>query len=192
MLDREENGKQKIVVYFLGLSSLIEDKGRHARVPTAYLNMKGEGTMIGGGEDDGESDKESVDLMFDPDEGEQESVEANFSLEDVKNGNVNIIVLHAEVKDTQFGQELFNYLEENELVSYFFVDEWQKNIHWQSIRRKMFTLVPRLMLQFKVPIVLSTATIRPAEVTFAKEVWGVSNSVTIQAGVNKCPDTLIK
>ena len=44
-----------MVLYFLGLSSLIEDKGRKAKVPTVWMNMGGRAMKKSGPEEmDGE------------------------------------------------------------------------------------------------------------------------------------------
>ena len=166
-----------MVLYFLGLSSLIEDKGKKAKVPTVWMNISGRGTLKKPGHE--EMDPESGDdLAY---EDELEDSEANFTIEDVKQGKVNVIVLHAETIDTPFGKQLLEYLEESKSTSYIFVDEWQKNLHWRNIRPKMYSLVPRLMLQLKVPVVLATATILPSEVKTATDVWGVKNAVIIES-----------
>ena len=128
------------------------------------------------------SDSETEEI----DENQTDKLEdavANFTIEDVKSGKVNLIILHAETIGSPFCKQLFDFLEEERCISYIFVDEWQKNLHWKTFRPKMYTLVPRLMIQLKVPVVLATATILPSEVKMAKDVWGVKDSVVIEA----CP-----
>ena len=185
VLDQEETGKSRIVLYFLGLSSLIEDKGRSAKVPTVWMNIQGKASMQ-------KEDNNNEDFLSETEESDEnqtdklEDAVANFTIGDVKSGKVNLIILHAETIETPFCQQLLEFLEER-CISYIFVDEWQKNLHWKTFRPKMYTLVPRLMLQLKAPVVLATATILPSEVKTAKDVWGVKDSVVIEACPVQCP-----
>ena len=102
-------------------------------------------------------------------------------MEDLIQGKVQVIVMHAETMDSKKGEEILDYLTRNDLVSCVFVDEWQKCLHWKQFRPRMFSLVPRMLLQVKAPVVLATATILPSEVAYARKTWHMEDSVSITA-----------
>lgn len=195
-MDRLQQGRRRVLLYFLGLNSVIEDKARSANVPTIHLNMRG----ADAGEEKGEDSEESKESdMEDEEEAEKTdksnekiNVDMKMTLEDIKAGKVQIIVMHAETLDAENVAVMLNYLVDNDLVSGVFIDEWQKNLHWKPFRPRMYSLVPRLLLQVKAPVVLATATILPTEVEFAKKTWCMENTVSLTASPVQPQHFLVK
>ena len=175
-----------VILYLVPLNSIIEQQAR-----VFSSKMTGVGVLSAGGSateavavtssDESEEEEGEIGDIEEPRKkrprAEKEPQgDANFGIEEIEQGNIKIIIAHAESLHTTTGRQIIAHLATNKLILGTIVDEAHKFLHWVNFRPKMGTIVPFLLGKSnKAPVVLLTATLTAAEVKQVTKKWLLKN-----------------
>ena len=175
---REERGVSTgVLLYILPLNTLLKLQTSTMAKYTSvgYLTITGKSKKVPEGEEDWSSDTE---------QDEDDSAESTFSIDDLKNGNIKIVVCPPESIHTEEGKKIFSFLFKKNLILATIVDEVQKFIHWRYIRPVMFDIIPFILAKSKsnpFPFALLSATVVPEEVKLASKAWCLKRPLVLKA-----------
>ena len=152
---REERGVTTgVILYILPLNTLLKLQTSTMAKYTSvgYLTITGKAKKVSEGEEGWSSDS---------DQERSDNAESTFSIEDLKKGNIKMIVCPPESIHTEEGKKIFSFLFKNNLILATIIDEVQKFIHWRFIRPVMFDIIPFILSKSKsnpFPFALLSAT----------------------------------
>jgi hypothetical protein len=188
MLRKLDSKPAGVVLHLVPYNSIIKDKVTSPWLPTGYIMMGGatggeEGVTEGRAEEDG-------DL--------EDMVTSNFTVQDLHEGKLSVIVCHPESLLSKKGDEVLKYLLRNDLLLAVMVDEFHKVIYWGcteeeltgkqkeafsvAFRPGMKKVVRKLKsLTKNVPFVFVTATLMEKEIEFALKTFSIKKPCIIKA-----------
>ena len=183
-LDSKPNG---VVLHLVPYNSIIKDKVTNPWLPTGYIMM--------GGATGGEEGVNEGRAAEDRDEGDM--VTSNFTVQDLQEGKLCVIVCHPESLLSKKGDEILKYLLRNDLLLSVMVDEFHKVIYWGcteeeltgkqkeafsvAFRPGMKKVVRKLKsLTKNIPFVFETATLMEKEIEFARKTFNIKNPCIIK------------
>ena len=179
LLRKLHNKPAGVVLHLVPYNSIIVDKVKNPWLPTGYIMMGGKtGT------------EEAVD--------EEGDVRSNFTIQDLEEGKLSVLVCHPESLLSKQGEEILKCLLRSNLLLAVMVDEFHKVLFWGcseaeltgrqkdefsvAFRPGMKKVVRKLKsLASKVPFVFETATIMPSEIELAKKTFSIKSPVIIRS-----------
>ena len=129
---------------------------------------------------------------------EEGDVRSNFTIQDLEEGKLSVLVCHPESLLSKQGEEILKCLLRSNLLLAVMVDEFHKVLFWGcseaeltgrqkdefsvAFRPGMKKVVRKLKsLASKVPFVFETATIMPSEIELAKKTFSIKSPVIIRS-----------
>ena len=187
MLRKLESKPAGVVLHLVPYNSIIKDKVTNPWLPTGYIMMGG----ATGGEEVVTEDRAAEDR----DEGD--IVTMDFTIQDLQEGKLSVIVCHPESLLSKKGDEILKYLLRNDLLLSVMVDEFHKILYWGcteeeltgkqkeafsvAFRPGMKKVVRKLKsLTKNIPFVFETATLMEKEIEFARKTFNIKNPCIIK------------
>ena len=177
-----------VVLHLVPYNSIIKDKVTNPWLPTGYI-------MMGGGT----GTEEMVTKNRAAEDGDDEDVvTSDFTVQDLQDGKLSVVVCHPESLLSKKGDEVLKYLLRNDLLLSVIVDEFHKVIYWGcteeemtgkqkeafsvAFRPGMKKVVRKLKsLTKNVPFVFETATLMEKEIKFALKTFSIKKPCIIKA-----------
>ena len=168
-----------VVLHLVPYNSIILDKVKNPWLPTGFIMMGGKTGKEEGGNEEGD-------------------VQSNFTLQDLEEGKLSVLVCHPESLLSKQGEEILKCLLRSNLLLAVMVDEFHKVLFWGcseaeltgrqkdefsvAFRPGMKKVVRKLKsLASKVPFVFETATIMTSEIDLAKKTFSIKSPVIVTA-----------
>ena len=168
-----------VVLHLVPYNSIIMDKVKNPWLPTGFIMMGGKTGTEEAGDEEGD-------------------VKSNFTLQDLEEGKLSVLVCHPESLLSKQGEEILKCLLRSKLLLAVIVDEFHKVLFWgcseaeltgrqkdefcATFRPGMKKVVRKLKsLASKVPFVFETATIMKSEIELAKKTFSIKSPVIIRS-----------